>query len=289
MSGSLSPSSLHARGLATMVLSAAAFTANVLLIRALGQVQSVNVWLISCTRFVVGLALIYALYHREFQPLHLIRNPKLAVRGLVGSIGVFGYYLTVVHLGAGRATFINNTYVIMGALMAVVMLGERFRPALAIGGGAALAGLALLTNAFGANSHANLYDLLAVVVAIASAYVVITIRQLHATEHTSTIFAAQCAYGLLVCGVPAALHPEPVSLVAWAVMIGAGVFAGVGQIAMTHAFRALPVAEGSLLQMLVPLGTAVGGAVFFSEHFALYELFGAALILGGTAFTALRR
>lgn len=289
MSGSLTPSSHHARGLATMVLSAAAFTANVLLIRALGQVQSVNVWLISCTRFVVGLALIYAVYRREFQPLHLIRNPKLAVRGLLGGISVFGYYLTVVHLGAGRATFINNTYVIMGALMAVVMLGERFRPSLAIGGLAALAGLALLTNAFGANSHANLYDLLAVGMAIASAYVVITIRQLHATEHTSTIFAAQCAFGLLVCGVPAALHPEPVSLVAWAVMIGAGIFAAVGQIAMTYAFRALPVAEGSLLQMLVPLGTAVGGVVFFSEHFALYELVGAGLILGGTAFTALRR
>ena len=38
-----------------MLLSTAAFTANVLLIRALGQVQSVNVWLIYCTRFVVGL------------------------------------------------------------------------------------------------------------------------------------------------------------------------------------------------------------------------------------------
>ncbi len=279
----------HARGLALMVLSAAAFTANVLLIRALGHVQSVNVWLISCTRFVVGLALIYALYRREFQPLHLVRNPKLAVRGLVGSLGVFGYYLTVVQLGAGRATFINNTYVILGALMAVVLLGERFRPALAVGGLAALAGLALLTNAFGAGSHANRYDLLAVFVAIASAYVVITIRQLHATEHTATIFAAQCVFGLLVCGGPALVHPEPVSLVAWAVMLTAGIFAGVGQLAMTRSFRDLPVAEGSLLQMLVPLGTAVGGAVFFAENFALAELAGAALILGGTAFTALRR
>ena len=272
-----------------MVLSAAAFTANVLLIRALGQVQSVNVWLISCTRFVVGLTLIFAVYRREFQPTHLVRNPKLAVRGLVGSIGVFGYYLTVVKLGAGRATFINNTYVIMGALMAVVLLGERFRPALATGGLAALAGLALLTNAFGAEAHANLYDLLAIFVAVASAYVVITIRQLHATEHTSTIFAAQCAYGLLVCSMPAVLHPEPISLTAWAVMLTAGVFAGIGQLAMTRSFRDLPVAEGSLLQMLVPLGTAIGGALFFSEHFAVYELAGAALILGGTAFTALRR
>jgi drug/metabolite transporter (DMT)-like permease len=272
-----------------MVLSAVAFTANVLLIRALGEVQSVNVWLISCTRFVVGLGLIYALYRREFQPLHLVRNPKLVVRGIVGGISVFAYYLTVVHLGAGRATFINNTYVILGALMAVVLLRERFRLPLVIGGIAALVGLAFLTNAFGAGSHANRYDLLAVATAFASAYVVITIRQLHATEHTSTIFAAQCAYGLLICGVPAAIHPEPVSILAWTVMLTAGIFAGLGQLAMTRSFRDLPVAEGSLLQMLVPLGTAVGGAVFFREHFALSELAGAALILAGTAFTALRR
>jgi drug/metabolite transporter (DMT)-like permease len=279
----------HRRGVVLMLVSAAAFTANVLLIRALGQVQSVNVWLITCTRFAVGLALIYALYRREFRPGHLFRHPKLATRGLLGGISVYGYYLTVVHLGAGRATFINNTYVIFGALMAAWILGERFRPALAFGGVAALVGLALLTNAFGAGAHANPYDLLAVLVALTSAYIVITIRQLHATEHTSTIFGAQCVYGLLICGLPAALHPEPVSLTAWAVMLTAGVFAGIGQLAMTRSFRDLSVAEGSLLQMVVPLGIAAGGAVFFAEHFAVHELVGAALILAGTAFTALRR
>ena len=272
-----------------MLLSAAAFTANVLLIRALGQVQSVNIWLICCVRFVVGLALVASVYRREFQPVNLVRHSKLVSRGIVGGLTVCGYYLTIVHLGAGRASFINNTYVIFGGLVAVGMLGERFRPALATGGLAGLAGLALLTNAFGTGSHASLYDLLGVVVALGSGYVVVTIRQLHATEHSSTIFAAQCAYGLLFCAVPAALHPESVSGVAWAVMLLGGVFSTVGQLTMTLAFRDLPVAEGSLLQMLVPLGIALGGVVFFSEHFSPHELVGAALILAGTAFTALRR
>jgi drug/metabolite transporter (DMT)-like permease len=57
---------------------------------------------------------------------------------------------------------------------------------------------------------------------------------------------------------------------------------------MTRAFRDLPVAEGSLIQMLVPLGIATGGMVFFHERFALHEAIGAALILGATAFTAVR-
>ena len=125
--------------------------------------------------------------------------------------------------------------------------------------------------------------------ALASAYVVITIRQLHATEHTSTIFAAQCIYGIFICAIPALLHSQTVSTLAWSMMVLAGLFAAVGQITMTRAFRDLPVAEGSLLQMLVPLGIAIGGVVFFAEHFASHELVGAALILGGTAVTAVRR
>ncbi len=283
------PASHHARGVVFMLISTAGFIANVLLIRALGQVQSVNVWLVSCARFVVGLVLVATVYRHGFQPANLVRHRRLALRGIIGGLTVCGYYVTIVHLGAGRASFINNTYVIFGALLAVVLIGERFRPALAVGGVAALAGLALLTNAFGHGAHASLYDLLAVAVALGSGYMVVTIRQLHATEHTSTIFASQCAYGLVLCAVPAAFHPGPVSAVAWAVILLAGICSAVGQITMTFAFRDLPVAEGSLLQMLVPLGIAGGGLLFFSEHFSPRELAGAALILAGTALPALRR
>ncbi len=272
-----------------MLASTACFTTNVLLVRALGSMESVNVWLVSCVRFLAGLGVIALLYRRECAYARLFRVPKLAARGLVGGAGVYAFYLTIVHLGAGRATFINNTYVVFGALMAVAMLGERFGAGLAAGSVAALGGLALLTNPFGSGPGANVYDLVAVVGALGSAYVVVTIRQLHATEHTATIFAAQCVYGLLLCGVPALLAWQAVSPLGWMTLAGAGVFAGLGQITMTRAFRDLPVAEGSLLQMLVPVGIAAGGAVFFRERFTPTELAGAALILGGTAFSAIRR
>lgn len=272
-----------------MLVSAVFFIANVMLVRALGQVETVNVWLASCARFVVGLAMVSVMYRREFKASRLFTQPKLISRGIVGGLTVCGYYLTIVHLGAGRATFINNMYIIFGGMLAVVMLGERFHRTLALGSTAALIGLALLTNAFASGAGLGVYDIVGVLVAFGASYVVVTIRQLHATEHTSTIFAAQCAYGLLLCVVPALLHPTDVTLFAWGMMTLAGVCAAGAQIAMTYGFLHLPVAEGALLQMLVPLGVAVGGVVFFHEHFAPHELVGAALILGGTAVTALRR
>jgi drug/metabolite transporter (DMT)-like permease len=54
----------------------------------------------------------------------------------------------VVKLGAGRAVFISNTYVVWGALLAAWMLKEKLRPAVVVGGVAALVGIGLLTNVF---------------------------------------------------------------------------------------------------------------------------------------------
>ena len=276
-----------------MLLAALCFTANALIIRALGTVQSVDVWLLVCVRFITGLCLIMTVFRvgpEAFQPRNLYRHRRLIWRGVAGAIGVYTYYLSVVHLGAGRATFINTNYVVLGALFAVVMLGERFRPILLVSGLAALAGLALITNVLSTGATVSWYDLIAVVSALSSAYVVVTIRQLHAEgEHTSTIFAAQCAYGLLLCAGPAVAHWAAPSPLAWGLMIVAALCAGGGQILMTLGFRDLPVAEGSLLQMLVPLGVAIGGAVFFREHFSVHELVGAVLILGGSALPALRK
>jgi drug/metabolite transporter (DMT)-like permease len=278
----------HRRAVWLMLLSAVSFTVNVLLVRALGEFGQTNVWLIACSRGLVGLAMICAVYWREFQPAHLWRRRKVIERGVVGGIGIYVTYLTVVKLGAGRAVFIGNTYVIWGALLAAWVLREKLRPAVLIGGVAALAGIGLLTNVFATDAQPGVYDLLAMVAALMSAWVVVAIRQLHATEHTSTIFAAQCAYALLICGGPAVVTYQPLPPAAWVVMLLVGLTAGAGQLTMTRAFRDLPVAEGSLMQMLVPLGTALGGMVFFNEHFALHEVIGAGLIIGGTAFTAMR-
>ena len=273
-----------------MLLSAACFTANILLIRALGQLESVNVWLISCTRFAGGLALVALLYRANFSPRRLFTNRGLAERGFVGALGVYGSYLTIVKIGAGRSTFIISTYVGFAGLMAAWVLREKIRAALVWGGVATLAGLALLTDAFAAGAQIGGYDVMAVAVALGSAYVVVTIRQLHAAgETTANIFGAQCVYGLLLCGGPALLHPQNLSAAAWGVMLIASVCSAVGQIAMTRGFRDLPVAEGSLIQLLAPVGVALGGALFFHEHFSPREIAGAALILAGAAFTVLRR
>jgi drug/metabolite transporter (DMT)-like permease len=272
-----------------MLGSAACFIINVLLIRALGGIEAVSVWAVVSVRFVIGLVIVVTLYRREFQPTHLFTERKLIERGLLGGLCTLGFYYTITELGAARATFINNTYVIWGALFAVYVLREHLRPALLLGAVVTVLGLGLLTQPFATKSvGAGLNDGIALLNAFGAAWIVVTIRQLHAREHSSTIFAAQCVYGLLLCVGPALSGLSAITPSAWALLVGAGLCASAGQLLMTQAFRELSVAEGSLLQMLVPLGIAIGGVCFFHEHFTALELLGGGLILAGTAASSIR-
>ena len=279
----------RARGIGLMVVASLSFTANVLLIRELGEYLAVNVWLLATVRFAVGLAFLFAAYPRDFQPGNLFRNRKLIERGAVGATGVYVSYVAYVHLGAGRTTFINSTYIFWAALLAAWIFRERLPVATILGCAAALAGVALLTDVFAHGSRFNLFDLFAILSALCSAVVAITIRQLHASEHTATIVGAQCVYGLLLCGPFALLHLQALSPWAWTLVLLASAGASGGQLAMTRAFRELTVAEGCLMQMISPIATALGGVVFFSEQLTMRELTGALLVLTGTASAALRR
>jgi drug/metabolite transporter (DMT)-like permease len=287
----------HLGGVALMAASALGFAANALLIRELGRFLTVNVWILTSARFLVGLGVLGLFFRRQFQPAHLLRNRKLAERGVVGGLGVWSYYAAIVHVGAARSTFINSTYIFWAALLAAWVFRERLR-AVTIGGAAAgVAGVALLTHVFTAGGGPGLYYGFALLSALGSAYVAIAIRQLHATEHTATIFGAQCAYGLilscvfgpLLAGASAGGPAQPVSPAAWGLVLLSGLCVAGAQLAQTRAYRDLPVAEGSLLQLLSPLGTAVGGVVFFGEQLGAEGCAGAALILAGTASVAWRR
>jgi drug/metabolite transporter (DMT)-like permease len=265
-----------------MLLAAACFVANVLLIRALGRIGT-DVWIISALRFATGLAICVALHRRTLDVRALATKPRLILRGLVGSAGTYGFYLTIVHLGAGRAVFLNSTYVILAALLAVIVLGEPFRRPLALGAIAAVLGLGLLTGAIFGLVRVGFYDGIALAVALASAWIIVAIRQLHREGvSTATIFAAQCVYGLLLCAPFLILHsvlPGPGACVG---LVCAGLCAGAGQLAMTAAYRHLAVAEGALIQTLVPLGIAAGGVLFFGESLGWTDLAGGLLIVAGS-------
>ncbi len=279
---SASPAASARSGRRLMLLAAGCFVANVLIIRALGRAGA-DVWMIAALRFAAGLALCLGARRGELDLPALFTRPRLIFRGLLGGASTYGFYLTVVELGAGRATFLNNTYVVFSALLAVWLLAEPFGRRLALGAAAALGGLGLLTGAVFGLTRVGLYDGVALLTALTAAWIVVAIRQLHREGvSTTTIFASQCVYGLILC-VPFVLARGqwPGAPLAGGLLL-AGVCAGAGQLLMTRAYRDLAVAEGALIQTLVPLGIAAGGVLFFRETFGAAEILGGLLIVGGS-------
>lgn len=270
-------------GIGLMLGSVVAFAANTLLIRGLSiAVPAADGWVASLFRGLVGLAVVALFFTRKgFQPTHLFTNPLLVARGLLGGFGILAFYLTVVHLGAGRAVIINLSYPIFGCLFASLWLKESL-PVRSWSW--MIAGFAGLLVFLGGGLHFAIgkYDLLALAGAIAAGGVITLIRQLRHTEHTATIYASQCLASAIFAVGPAAM--PSISLPTWALalMIFASVLVAAAQLAMTHAYRTLSVARGSSIQMLLPIVTAIGGWLFFNETFTATEIAGAALTLVAT-------
>ena len=130
------------------------------------------------------------------------------------------------------------------------------------------------------------YEILGIAGAVIAGFIVVSIRKLHQRESSSTIFGAQCLYGLAVSTIPSIQQETVYTTLILTLLIASGLMAAFGQLAMTQAYKDLPVAQGSILQLLLPPAIAVGGVVFFNETYNGVELFGAGLILTACLVTA---
>ena len=266
-----------------MLSSVVLFAINVLMIRGLSlYFPAADGWVASLFRGVVGLVIVGALFHgRGLQFTHLFTKPLLIIRGLMGGFGILSFYITVVHLGAGRSVIINLSYPMFGSLFAAIWLKEFLPMRSWLWMLAGFSGLVIFLE-IDLHAGVNLYDLLGLAGAIAAGIVIVLIRQLRHSEHTATIYASQCFASAMFAAWPA--FGPTLSLPGNAVLlmiVGAAIVA-IAQLAMTHAYRTLSVARGSSIQMILPIITAIGGYAFFNESFTRIELLGAALTLFAT-------
>ena len=266
-----------------MLWSVVAFSVNTLLIRGISlAVPAADGWVASLFRGVVGLLIVVLFFRKQgFEPRHLLVRPLLIARGLIGGFGILAFYITVVHLGAGRAVIINLTYPIFGCLFAALWLKESLTVRAWMWMFAGFSGLLIFLGG-GLEFAIGKYDLLALCGAVAAGGVITLIRQLRHSENTATIYASQCLASALFAAWPAvgpSLHLPTETIL---LMTLAAALVAAAQLAMTHAYRSLSVARGSSIQMLLPLVTAVGGYFFFEERFTPMEIAGAALTLIAT-------
>lgn len=270
-----------AQGVLMMLASVVLFSANCLIVKYLGQNGEVSFWAVNFYRGVAGTTFAIMLAGAGArQMLRIFYRPMLIVRGILGGIALAMFYVTVFHMDLGTASVINLTYVLWGTLFAAIFLGEKLGRMQVIGLSVAFAGIPVLCG-FSLDGM-SVYHLVALGGAITAGAIVMMIRLLVRTESSTTIYAAQAVYGMLVAVPFLALADYAAGWTNIALMLGGGVLVAGGQMIMTVAYARLPVAQGASIQLVLPILNALGGMAFFHETYGLAIILGSALILFGS-------
>jgi drug/metabolite transporter (DMT)-like permease len=168
-----------------------------------------------------------------------------------------------------------------GTIIASLWLKEHIRPAAMAWMAAGFAGLVIFIGGDGNLLSPRPLDLLGIFGAMTAGWVVVIIRRLRKVEHPATVYASQAAFSLLLA-LPVSAGIVELPGAAIGALTLAAVLVTLGQLAMTRAYHDLSVSQGSAIQMLLPIATALGGWLLFDETFQPVEYAGAALTILAT-------
>jgi drug/metabolite transporter (DMT)-like permease len=215
------------------------------------------------------------------------RPARLFVRGVIGALGLAALFSALARLPLAEATVIQYLHPVFTALLAALLLRERTGGGLALSIALGAAGvLAVARPAVLFGGAASALDPLGLAAAVAGAFLsacaYVAVRHLSATEHPVVIvsyFAWVAVAGSLPFALRGFVWPQGIE---WGLLVGVGVAAQVGQIAMTHGLRLLPAARATALSYLQVVFAAGLGALFFGERPGAWTVVGALAILSGT-------
>lgn len=222
-------------------------------------------------------------------------NPWAHVlRSVIGVSSIFCVFQALSLLPLADATTLSFTAPIFATILSFLLLKEqvgiRRWSAVAVG----FLGVLIVTRPLealsGAAEHALPIAGIAVglLAALLTAGVTITLRQLGRTEHVAAIvfwfFVACSTVGALTLPVFGRMH-EPGT---FALLIGAGVAGGLGQLFMTSSLQNAPVSVVAPFDYLQIVGAVVFGWWLLHTPPSVSTLTGAALIAAGGLYTAWR-
>lgn len=176
------------------------------------------------------------------------RKPLLHLRrSVAGTCGMFLNFAAVIRLPLADVTAFSFVMPIFAVVLAALMLGEKVGPHRAAAVVVGFGGVLMMVephSGFGTIGGSTLGATFALTGALLSAFVVVFIRQMSATETSEAIIF----YFMVVCAAAGAVSMlwsfTPLSLAQFALLILCGVLGGIGQLFMTYSYR---YAEPSLL------------------------------------------
>lgn len=279
-------------GIRFMIASALAFSVMNALVKLVGdRIPSQE---IVFARALISVGLSVWLLRRASVPMLGENKPLLLLRGIFGFCGLSSVFFAVTRLPLAEATTLTYLHPIFTALLASLFLGERVGRGIWWGIPLSLAGMLLVAKPaflFGDLGGEPL-DRVAVAAAVAGAFFAgcayVCVRKLGRREHPLVIVLYFPLVTVLTAPATIPLMAEGAVWPAgfeWAALLGVGIAAQIGQVALTRGMQHEPAGRATALSYLQVVFAAAWGFLFFGEQPDLASGAGALLILGG-AFVA---
>jgi drug/metabolite transporter (DMT)-like permease len=216
------------------------------------------------------------------------------IAGLVLGVDVVLWHIAIHHIGAGLATLIANSQVVLVAIAAWVLLGEKPSRRVMIAVPVVMIGVAMVTglgrgDAFGDNPL--LGTLLALLAAVFYSSFLLLFRSSNEAQAPPAGPLFEATIGLAVSAAILGLITGDLNLApTWPAhgwLLGLALGAQVcGWLLIGHALPRLPAVETATIILLQPMLTMIWGALIFGERPSAIQLTGAVLVLGGVGFVA---
>lgn len=210
--------------------------------------------------------------------LFKVTNKKLMFgRAFLGTLGVFLFYNSVLHLHLSEAMALNKLSPFFIIILSGIFLKEKIKPTQIVAVFVALGGLMIILNP--KLSIPIVPAILGITGAFCAGAAYTMIRQLRLTDNPSTIAFYFCLASSLI-SLPMMIQdfiiPNGIELLQLCLI---GLMALGGQLAMTNAYRYAPASQLSIYTYLNIVFSSFWGFLFYGESLTLSFLVGAGLII----------
>ncbi len=270
-----------------MTSSAVLFSLMAVLARIANNAQGVGAWKTAEFRFIIGILVVLAISAWQRERLRFVNRSWLASRGFFGGAAVCIFFYAISAIGLAKATIFTYTYPIWAGLLAPLILKDRITLGVWIAMLVAFIGLYLIIVPPEGLGAISWFDLLAIGGGLMSGWAILSLKKLHETDSSRTIFFSQCFFGLILVAVPAQSGGYSFPVSTWLILLGVGLLAAFAQLQMTYAYKFIGAIEGSLLSMLTPVMNVIFGVAIFHEPLSPRAMLGCAIVLVCCAYAAI--
>ncbi len=247
-------------GIVLMMLASASFATMAAMVKAIGpDVPLPQMVFLRCT---LSIPVLFVFIVSQGRPLVVSAKKALLLRTLLGMTAMHGFFYALTHMALADCVFIGRAQPLLLALLAPYVLGEKTPRIAWIAIATGLIGVALIMRPGAEWSFAAMIALFS---AATSAGAHLLVRRLNRTDYPMVIVFNFTVLTAFITGFWALPNFLSLTWNNWLLIAGVAVFASLGQILMTSAYRrdrAPAVAAASYSSVIL---SVVYGFIFWGE------------------------